>query len=69
VRDVLGLLAEGGFFTPGKVNDHLRRLGWAEEILDEESFFLIVTVLESEWGYRVRHYRIAGAMAAFPSVS
>jgi HSP20 family protein len=50
MRDVLGLVAEGGFFTSEGVNDRLRRLGWAEEILDQESFFLIVAVLESEMG-------------------
>jgi hypothetical protein len=66
MRDALDLLAEGGFFTPELVNDHLERRGWAAEILDEESFFLIVTILESEWGYRVRHYRLSGAVPEPP---
>jgi hypothetical protein len=38
------------------VNTRLRQMGWGSELLDEISFQLIVHILESDWGYRVRHY-------------
>jgi hypothetical protein len=56
VRDVLLIIGEGGAFTTRLVNARLERLGWGTELLDETSFQLIVQILESEWGYRVRHY-------------
>ena len=56
VRDVLRIIGEGGVFTTRLVNTRLGRLGWGSELLDETSFQLIVHILESEWGYRVRHY-------------
>ena len=56
VRDVLRILGEGGVFTTRLVNARLGQLGWDSELLDETSFQLIVHILESEWGYRVRHY-------------
>ena len=56
VRDVLRIIGEGGVFTTRLVNARLGQLGWGSELLDETSFQLIVYILESEWGYRVRHY-------------
>jgi hypothetical protein len=56
VGDVLWIIGEGGVFTTRLVNARLGRLGWGFESLDETSFQLIVHILESEWGYRVRHY-------------
>ena len=56
VRDVLRIIGEGGVFTTRLVNARLGQLGWGSELLDETSFQLIVHILESEWGYRVRHY-------------
>jgi hypothetical protein len=56
VRDVLRIIGEGGVFNTRLVNTRLGRLGWGAELLDETSFQLIVHILESEWGYRVRHY-------------
>ena len=56
VRDVLRIIGEGGIFTTRLVNARLGQLGWGFELLDETSFQLIVHILESEWGYRVRHY-------------
>jgi hypothetical protein len=56
VRDVLRIIGEGGVFTARLVNARLEQLGWGSELLDETSFQLIVYILESEWGYRVRHY-------------
>ena len=56
VRDVLRIIGGGGVFTARLVNARLGQLGWGFELLDETSFQLIVHILESEWGYRVRHY-------------
>ena len=56
VRDVIRIIGEGGVFTTRLVNVRLGQLGWGYELLDETSFQLIVHILESEWGYRVRHY-------------
>ena len=56
VGDVLRIIGGGGVFTTRVVNSRLRQLGWGLELLDETSFQLIVHILESEWGYRVRHY-------------
>ena len=56
VRDVIRIIGEGGVFTTKLVNFRLGQLGWGQELLDETSFQLIVHILESEWGYRVRHY-------------
>ena len=56
VRNVVNVIGNGGFFTTELVNRQLELLGWGQEILDETSFQLIVSVLESEFGYRVSHY-------------
>ena len=56
VRDVLWIIGEGGVFTTRLVNARLEKLRWGSELLDETSFQLIVYILESEWGYRVRQY-------------
>ncbi|MGD8915545.1 MAG: hypothetical protein PVH35_03035 [Syntrophobacterales bacterium] len=56
VRDVLRIISEGGVFTTRLVNARLEQLGWGSDLLDETSFQFIVHILESEWGYRVRHY-------------
>ncbi len=58
IRNVLHIVGGGGLFTTKMVNEHLQQLGWSQEVLDETSFQLIVYILESEWGYRVRHYNI-----------
>ena len=56
MRDVIRIVGEGGVFTTKLVNVRLGQLGWGCELLDETSFQLSVHFLESEWGYRVRHY-------------
>ena len=56
VRDVVRIIGEGGVFTTRLVNARLEQLGWGFELLDETSFQFIVHILESEWGYGVRHY-------------
>jgi hypothetical protein len=53
---VVRIIGDGGVFTTRLVNDRLKKLGWGSELLDETSFQLIVNILESEWGYGVRHY-------------
>jgi hypothetical protein len=58
VRNVLNVIGDGGFFTTESVNQQLELLGWGPEVLDETSFQLIVSVLESEFGYRVSHYDV-----------
>ena len=64
VRNVLQIIGDGGLFTTQLVNGQLEQLGWGPEVLDETSFQLIVYILESEWGYRVNHYRVEGPKAA-----
>ena len=56
MRNVLRLIGDGGMFTTTQVNAQLEQQGWGSEVLDETCFQLIVYILESEWGYRVRHY-------------
>jgi hypothetical protein len=56
MRNMLRLAGDGGIFTTTLVNTQLEQLGWGSEVLDETCFQLIVHILESEWGYRVRHY-------------
>ncbi len=56
MRNVLRILGQGGTITTKLVNEQLEQLGWGPEVLDETSFQLIVHILESEWGYRVKPY-------------
>ncbi|MFP3870842.1 MAG: hypothetical protein ACLFVT_08210 [Syntrophobacteria bacterium] len=58
IRDVLGIIGDGGVFTTSLVNEKIAQLGWGSGIFDESSFQLIVQILESEWGYRIRHYNV-----------
>jgi len=58
IRDVCAVVAEGGFSTSSLVNERLERLGWGKEALDETTFQLIVSILENEWGYRVRRFAV-----------
>ena len=53
--DIFGIIGNGGAFTTQLVNEELEQLGWGPEVLDETIFQLIVHILKSEWGYRVRH--------------
>lgn len=64
IRNVLGIIGEGGAVTSQLVNEKLEQLGWDSEMLDETSFELIFRMLESEWGYRVR--RVTGDIAPPP---
>ena len=61
VRNVLQIISDGGLFTTQLINEQLEHLGWGPEVLDEISFQLIVYILESEWGYGVKHYRVEEA--------
>lgn len=56
MRNVLQIIGDGGMFTTKRVNVQLERLGWSPKVLDETCLQLIVHILESEWGYRIRHY-------------
>jgi hypothetical protein len=58
VRNVLNVIGDGGLFTTELVNEQLELLGWGPQVLDETSFQLIVSVLESDFGYRVSHYDV-----------
>jgi len=58
IEDVFSIIGNGGAFTTEFVNEQLKRLGWGFEALDDTTFQLIVYILKSEWGYRVRHYMI-----------
>ena len=56
--DIFCIIGNGGSFTTLLVNEQLEQLGWGPEALDETTFQLIVYILKSEWGYRVRHYMV-----------
>jgi hypothetical protein len=56
LRNVLGIIGNGGLLTTRTINEQLERPGWGCEVLDETSLQLIVYILESQGGYRVRHY-------------
>jgi hypothetical protein len=58
IRDVCSIVGDGGYFTSHVVNQRLERLGWGKEALDETVFQLIVSLLEDEWGYRVRRLAV-----------
>ncbi|MEJ2427323.1 MAG: hypothetical protein P8075_00140 [Deltaproteobacteria bacterium] len=58
VRNVLNVIGDGGLFTTELVNEQLELLGWGPQVLDETSFQLIVSLLESDFGYRVSHYDV-----------
>ncbi len=58
VGDVVAIIGEGGQFTTQLVNAELEKRGWVASVLDGAIFQLIVYILESEWGYRVRHYKV-----------
>ena len=64
VRNVLGIISDGGLFTTQLVNRRLEQLGWGAEVLDETSFQLIVYMLESEWGYRVKHHNLGSMLTS-----
>jgi len=53
VMDVFHLLKNGGSFTVSYVNYELEKLGWAESVIDEYSFELIVALLQKELNYTV----------------
>ena len=56
--DIFFIIGNGGRFTTQLVNEQLEQQGWGPDLLDETSFQLIVYILKSEWGYRVRHYMV-----------
>jgi hypothetical protein len=58
MRDVFQVMVKGGLFTVPLVNSQLQQQGWDSEVLDEASSQLITNILESEWGYGVRHYHL-----------
>jgi hypothetical protein len=58
MRAVLQVVVKGGLFTVPLVNGQLQQQGWGSEVLDETSFQLIANILETELGYRVRHYHL-----------
>ena len=58
VKDVFNLLRDGGSFTISYVNYELENIGWAESIMDEYSFELIIYLLENEFDYTVNTHII-----------
>lgn len=59
VREVFRIVADSGFLTSGVVNSRLERLGWGGQVLDETTFQLIVSFLETECRYRVRRCAVS----------
>ncbi|MBU0996360.1 MAG: hypothetical protein KJ737_27995 [Proteobacteria bacterium] len=54
MKDVHAMLKDGGRFTVDGVNTDLCRIGWPQDIMDNYSFELIITLLEIEYNYEVR---------------
>jgi hypothetical protein len=46
IRDILGIIGQGGDFTVQMINDRLKSLGWGEKIMDEYTFDLLMWFLE-----------------------
>lgn len=59
IREVCRIVADSRFLTSGVVNSRLERLGWGGQVLDETTFRLIASLLETECGYRVRRYAVS----------
>lgn len=58
VKDVFTLLRDGGSFTVAFINYELQRQGWSTSVLDENSFELIIFLLENEFDYIVNTHVI-----------
>lgn len=58
VRDVFNMLRDGGSFTVAFVNYELQELGWSSPVMDENSFELIIFLLENEFDYIVNTHVI-----------
>ncbi|MCP3926276.1 MAG: hypothetical protein GY714_27235 [Desulfobacterales bacterium] len=53
VSDVFNIIKEGGDFTQGLLNQTLSEMGWQKDIVDEYSLQLIMSILETEFNFKV----------------
>ena len=58
IKDVFNLLRDRGKFTVTSVNEELKRLGWKENIMNEDTFALTTFLFENEYEYDVEGHSI-----------
>ena len=58
IRDVLTLIKDGGDFTVGTINEKLESLGWKEQIIDDFTFELIISLLENTGEHEITRHTI-----------
>jgi hypothetical protein len=58
VRDVFDLLRNGGSFTIALVNYELSKRNWPVDVVDEQTFELIIYLLETEFDYTVQTHPV-----------
>jgi hypothetical protein len=58
VRDVLTIVNDGGEFTVADINQKLVNLGWKEQIMDEFTFELIISLMENDCNYQIMRYNL-----------
>ncbi len=55
IRNVANGIAANPSLSFEDLNDHLRSLGWGNFELDDYTFYLIVTILEPDFAYKLIH--------------
>ncbi len=58
IKDVFNLLRDRGNLTVTSVNEELERLGWKENIMNEDTFALITFLFENEYEYNVERHSL-----------
>jgi hypothetical protein len=58
IRDVLNIVSDGGEFTVETINHKLTNLGWGEQIVDQSTLELIISLLEIEEGLKVERHNL-----------
>lgn len=53
MTDIFNILKEGGDFTQSLINQNLAEIGWHDNIVDEHTLELIMSLLETELNYKV----------------
>ncbi|TYT75564.1 hypothetical protein [Desulfobotulus mexicanus] len=58
VKDVYGLLRDGGAFTLAGINDALTRKGWYPDVMDTMTLELLMVLLQSEFSMRIETHTV-----------
>lgn len=53
VSDIFNIVKDGGDFTQTLLNKNLIEIGWQKDVVDEYSLQLIMSLLETEFNYKV----------------